>query len=133
MSAIVSVLVLALAMVSAATYAQAPSFPMRLDITINGMPGSTCHLQIINASGTAADISSAGSSVNNVNVFGSDGSTIHYKIDGRDCGVTTTLYPAEYAHVTLSYQQAPSPSASPSNSPSGGSSGSNGYSNGGRA
>ncbi len=55
-----SVVLLVLAMVSSAAYAQMPSFPMRLDITINGMPGSSCHLQVYNASGIVYDNPSAG-------------------------------------------------------------------------
>jgi hypothetical protein len=114
-SSTISVVLIVLAMASAVTSAQMVSFPMRLDITINGMPGSTCHLQIYNGSGLAVDQPSAGSSVSNVLIFGNDGSTVHYYIDGRDTGITTIFHPAEHASVTLIYPPVPSPSTNPSN------------------
>ncbi len=148
-SAIMSLMLLVMILTSAFVCADSPMpIPMRLDITITGMPGSSCHLQVYNTSGLVADFPSAGSTVSNVNVFGSDGSAIHYHVDGRDTGVTTTLKGGGYAQVSLAYPPAPatptptaiptftptplpSPSASATANPSSGNGGSFTYGNGG--
>lgn len=128
-----SVLFILLVVASGLASAQMMNFPMRLDGTITGLTGSSCHVQIYNASGVTADFNS-GATFSNVNIYGNAGDHITFVIDGRNAQVNGGSYisfvQAGYADVTLTYPAVQTVTPSPTNAPSGntGSSGSGGTS-----